>query len=91
MKKSHHFIMCAKKHIQKGHQKIKFILGIFIILLIQKMIYMDKLDKKNDLLFNNYKNRYEFILQNLPSYNHTHIYIIMQFFGVGYKGELINQ
>jgi hypothetical protein len=33
-----------------------------------------KLDKETDLNSNNYKNRYDFILQNLPIYNHTHIY-----------------
>lgn len=60
---------------KKSHLRLlKFILGIFIILLIEKVIFMDKLDKKNNFLFNNYKNRYDFILQNLPSYNHTHIY-----------------
>lgn len=33
-----------------------------------------KLDKETDLNSNNYKNRYDFILQNLPIYKHTHIY-----------------
>ena len=59
---------------KKSHlTSLKFIFGIFIIL-IENVIIMNKKEIKNNLLFNNYKNRYDLILQNLPSYNHTHIY-----------------
>ena len=57
---------------KKIYLKIYLFLGI--IFLIEKMNISYKLDKETDLNSNNYKNRYDFILQNLPIYNHTHIY-----------------
>lgn len=58
------------KDIKKHYLKFKkLIIGIFIIILIGEMKVMDNLKKKS-----NYKNRYKFMLHNLPSYNHTHIY-----------------
>jgi len=55
--------------LKKSHLKLKLILGILMIFLIDKINIPDKLDENN-----NYDYRYDFILQNLPSYNHTHIY-----------------
>jgi hypothetical protein len=60
--------------LKKPFLILKLIFSILTILLIENMYILEKLDKKNNSFFNNYKNRYDFILQNLPSYNHTHIY-----------------
>jgi len=69
MQIKNHFLFFSKSHFL-----IKLILSILFILVIEKMYILEKLDKKYNSVFNNYKNRYDFILQNLPSYNHTHIY-----------------
>ena len=57
---------------KKIYLKIFLFIG-FTFLIKEKKIPL-KLDKENDLNSNNNKNRYDFILQNLPIYNHTHIY-----------------
>ena len=68
MKKNFFFIFFSKKI----YLKIYLFLGSFF--LIGKINFSFKLEKENNLNSNNYKNRYDFILQNLPIYNHTHIY-----------------
>jgi len=60
-------------HIKRNFFK-KLLLDILIIFFIEIIIAINKLNKKNNLPNNSYKNRYNFLLQNLPSYNHTHIY-----------------
>lgn len=70
MQIKNHFLFFSKKPFLD----LKLTLIILIILVIEKMYILEKLDKKYNSAFNNYNNRYDFILQNLPSYNHTHIY-----------------
>ena len=61
--------MESKIYEKNLYLQLKLILYIIIIYLIENIYIQQKL--YNEI---NYKNRYDFILQNLPSYNHTHIY-----------------
>ena len=54
--------------------KLSLFLGLIFLIKKRNILYNLDLDKENDANSNNYKNRYDFILQNLPLYNHTHIY-----------------
>ena len=69
--------------LKKSHLKLKLILGILMIFLIDKINIPDKLDENNivimiiDMIL--YFKIYLLII--------IHIYIIIQFFGVGFKGK----